>query len=77
MKQREHTRTKNIWFIMLIALWFILTCLCYYRVIVFESTTIGGAMLFGFMLVSSVLSIIQMLKMLCDRTYAVLTEEND
>ena len=33
-------------------------------------------MLFGFVLSSSILGIIQMLKMLYDRTYAALTEEN-
>jgi len=53
-----------------------MTFLCYSRIIVFDSSTLGGAMLLGFILTSSVLSIIHLLKMIYDRTYSALFEDD-
>jgi hypothetical protein len=68
---------KTTGFIFLVITWVILTYLCYHRIIAFETTTLGGAMLLSFILLSSILSVIQLLKMVYDRTYSALVEEND
>jgi hypothetical protein len=70
------SRIRITGFLSVVILWILLTFFCYSTIIVFDSTTLGGAMLLGFILTSSVLSIIHLLKMIYDRTYSALTEED-
>jgi hypothetical protein len=70
-------RIKTLGFVLLITVWIFLTFLCYHKVIVFDNTTVSGAMLSGFILLTSILSIIRMLKIVYDGSYSALTDEND
>jgi hypothetical protein len=68
---------KTAGFVIVMGIWVWMTILCYFRVVAFESRTLGEAMLLGFILTSSVLGIIQLLKIVYDKTYAALAEEKD
>lgn len=70
-------RVKTVGFILCLVLWAILSFLCYYKIIVFDTATIGGAMLSGFILSTSILSIISLLKKVYDGTYSDLAKENN
>jgi len=72
MRQR-----KVLGFALVVGLWILLTFLCYFKVIIFDGATLAGAMLLGFILTSSALSIMHLLKMIYDRTYSALTDENN
>jgi hypothetical protein len=75
MNLSKKRRKKDAWFVALLALWASLTVLCYCRIIVFDGATIGGAMLFGFILTCSVLSLVQLLKIMYDKAYSTLAKE--
>lgn len=69
-------QAKVFGFFSVIGLWVVLTCLCYEGVIVFDNTTLGGAMLSSLILSSSILSIVRLLKMIYDGIYSTLTEDS-
>jgi hypothetical protein len=69
-------KRKTLGFLSVIALWSVLTCLCYQKIILIEGTTFSGAMLLGFILTSSVLGVLHLLKMIYDRTYSAFTEDD-
>jgi len=71
------TRSKDLGFILLVGLWTVFTLLCYYGVIVFDNTTLSGAMLSSLILSTSMLSIVRLLKMVYEVTYSALKKEND
>jgi hypothetical protein len=45
--------------------------------IVFDGATLSGAMLLGFILAFSALSIVQLLKTMYDKAYSILTGEDE
>jgi hypothetical protein len=69
--------TKTLGFVFLIGLWIILTFLCYCKVIVFDNTTLGGAMISGLVLATSILGVVRLLKAAYDAAYSTVVEEKD
>jgi len=53
----------------------VMTFLCYFRVIVFDNTTLSGAMISGLVLSTSFLSIIRLLKAAYNAAYSITVEE--
>lgn len=68
---------KTLGFVLLIGLWMILTFLCYYKVIVFDNTTLSGAMISGLVLTTSILGVVRLLKAAYDAAYSTVVEEKD
>jgi hypothetical protein len=64
-------------FVLVIVFWTVLTILCYFRVVVFDSSGLGGAMLLSFVLTSSMLGIVQILKIMYDKAYSLLLDNED
>jgi len=62
-------------FLLFILLWGVLTFLCYHKIIVFDSTTLGGAMISGLVLSVSILSVIRFMKRIYDEAYPLLADE--
>lgn len=76
-KKQMRERSKINGFVLLVALWIFFTVLSYSRIIVFDGTTVGAAMLLGFVLTCSVLSLVQLLKAMYDKAYPTLAEKDD
>jgi len=57
-----------------IGVWILSTFLCYRGVLIFDNATLGGAMLSGFILTSSMLGTIHLLKIVYDRTVGAFEE---
>jgi uncharacterized membrane protein (DUF485 family) len=74
LKKKE---TKRIGFVLVVALWLTFTFLCYFGVITFDSSTLGGAILSGFILASSTLGILQLLRIVYDRAFPVIADFNE
>jgi hypothetical protein len=75
-KKRPSRKTKTCGFTLTIALWVILSILCYEGMIVFDPTTVSGAIILGFILTSSMLSLAQLLKAMYDKAYPILYGED-
>ena len=69
-------KRKGYGFVLVAGLWVTFTVLCYERMIVFDNTTISGAMVSSLILSSSTLGAIRLLKMLYDGLYPIFTEED-
>lgn len=76
-KKQVREKPKVGGFVLLVVLWIFFTVLCYCRIIVFDGTTVGGAMLLGFVLTCSVLSFVQLLKTMYDKAYPAIVDEDD
>lgn len=70
-------RLKALGFFLLIGVWVFLTLLCYRKVIIFDNTTLSGAMLSSLILSISILGIVRLLKVVYEITYSALVKEND
>ena len=70
-------RTSALGFVPVVIIWVSFTFLCYERLIVFDGSTLGGAMLLGFVLTCSVLSLLRLLKKMYDQAYLTLKGEDD
>jgi hypothetical protein len=70
-------KARNIGFLLVVGLWILLAFLCYSKIIIFDNTTLSGAMLSSLVLTSSILNIIRLLKMIYDGVYSTLVQEND
>lgn len=70
-------RVKTLGFVLLVGLWVTLTYLCYYKVIVFDNTTLSGAMISGLVLTTSILGVVRLLKTAYDAAYSTVAEEKD
>jgi hypothetical protein len=68
---------KTAGFILLIGFWTVLTFLCYCKVIVFDNTTLSGAMISGLVLSTSILGVVRLLKAAYDAAYSTVAEENE
>jgi len=73
----DKTKLRMCGFMMLLVLWLFLTMACYEKWIVFDGGTLGGAMLLGFILTCSVLSLVQLLKIMYDKAYPTLFEKDE
>lgn len=74
------TNGKTIYylgFIILLALWMTMTILCYCGVITFDSRSLGGAILAGFILSASILGVIGALKVLYDQSWDRLSNKGE
>jgi hypothetical protein len=64
-------------FVALILFWMLVTFLCFFHILVFDSSSLGGAMLSSFVLTSSVLGMVQLLKTIYDKAYKILLANED
>lgn len=71
---RDKKSSKKLWFIILVVVWLTFTISCYLGVIKIDTTTLSGSMLAGFLLTSTVLTFLELLKSAYDRVYSSLTK---
>ena len=65
-KKSKRVKFHNVVFLSLVALWVILTLLCYSGVIEFDSRSLDGAIISGLFLSASIIGAIKLLKILFD-----------
>jgi len=69
--------SKIVGFVSVLALWIVLTFLCYHNIITFDNTTLTGAMILGLVLTISILGMIRFLKRVYDDIHSTLMNEGN
>ena len=65
-KKSKRVKLHNVVFLCFVALWVILTFLCYLGLIEFDSRSLDGAIISGLFLTASIMGAIKLLKVLFD-----------
>lgn len=68
-------QAKMLGFLAVVLLWLVMTFFCISGLIVFDNTTLGGAMLSGLILSTSILGILRILKIIYDGLYSSMTKD--
>jgi hypothetical protein len=75
LKEEKWMKPKQLGYILVIALWVLLTFLCLFQVIVFDISTISGAIVAGLGLTFSIVGALRLLKKLYDGIYSDIIED--
>jgi hypothetical protein len=73
----EMRRNYLFGFVLLVTVWIVMTLMCYHKIIIFDNTTLGGAMISGLVLSVSIVGMIRFLKIIYDEFYRILANEPD